>query len=289
MPKILDGKAPRDIILNTLAGKISGLTKKPKLAIIQVGKIPESDTYIRQKKLMAEKIGALVEHITFEDTVTLKDVLSKITDLNADSSVHGIIVQLPLPAHLDPYVIIEMIDPRKDIDGLTSTNVKKLRENRSGGLVPATARGIVSLLKYHGIEMASKRVVVVGRSNLVGKPIAALMENQNATVTVCHRKTLHIEKETPRAEILIVAAGNPLLINENHVSKGQVVIDVGITVIPKRDSSGNVVGKELVGDVDFERVKNIVDAISPVPGGVGPMTVASLFENLMDAYEEIEA
>ncbi len=274
MTKILDGRLVRDFFATELKERIDTLKDKPNLAIIQVGDRIESNSYINQKKLFAEKIGALTKHIKFSEDESEENICLEIEKLNKDSSVHGIIVQLPLPKHIDKNILIQTIDPVKDVDGLTSVNTKLLWSNQKGH-VPATARGIISLVDYYDIPIAGKRVVVVGRSDLVGKPVALSFLNRDATVTICHHKTSDIMSETKQADILVVATGHPSLITKDFVKEGQVVLDVGITL--NKD-------KKLVGDVDFGEVSKIVYAISPVPGGVGPMTVVSLFQNLLDAY-----
>lgn len=282
MARILYGAPAREKIAAALIKRIKGLRRPPTLAIIQVGNRADSNAYIRQKKLFATRIGARVNHITFPKTVAERAVEKKIKILNADKSVHGIILQLPLPASLDRVKLIETVAPEKDVDGMTSSNVKHLAENNGRGFIPATARGILSLLTFYKIPILGRHVVVVGRSTLVGKPIAMLLLNEGATVTLCHRKTRNQAVITTGADILIVAAGSAGLITKNHVSKGQIVIDVGINVAKKK-LEDEIGGKKLTGDVDFEKVERIVEAISPVPGGVGPMTVASLFENLVEA------
>lgn len=271
---LLDGKIARNSLASELKKMISNLPIKPKLAIIQVGDRKESNTYITQKKIFAEKIGAEVNHIKFLENVSEDEVCVEIQKLNKDNSVHGIVVQLPLPLDLDKNIIIQNIDPLKDVDGLTSVNTKLLWSNERGH-IPATARGILTLLDYYKIPIKGKKVVVVGRSELVGKPVAMALLNRDATVTVCHLETENIKLETQRADILVVAAGDPEFITKDFVKEGQVVVDVGISVLQD---------KRLVGDVKFDDVKGIVSAISPVPGGVGPMTVLSLFQNLLDAY-----
>lgn len=296
MAKILDGKIVRDKIQAKLSSQISELRTKPRLAIIQIGDLAESNTYIRQKVLFGEKIGAIVEHLKLDENTTQQTLNSHLSPLNSDASVHGIIIQLPIPKHLDKDLLINTIDPVKDVDGQTSINLKKLIENDPTGFTPATTRGVITLLDYYKIPVAQKHVVVVGRSSLVGKPTALSMLNKDATVTVCHSKTRKLEKITKLADILIVAAGKPKLITKNHVSKNQVVVDVGINVVGEpinTDLVGNRLskmpeneppGRKLIGDVDFDEVSKIVSAITPVPGGIGPLTVASLFQNLLEAY-----
>lgn len=281
--KVLSGLPVRDAIADKLCKFISRRKKKghsiPHLTIIQLGDLAESSAYIRQKKLFGLRIGATVEHIQFDAKTTESKILSTINRLNGDTKVHGIIVQLPLPKHISALNIIEAIDPKKDVDGLTATNVKHLQSGDGKGIVPATARGVLTLSKAYGVEPKGKHVVVVGRSALVGTPIAQMFLMAGATVTVCHKLTKPLYKYTTQADILVVAAGLPKLITARFVKKGQIVIDVGITAIEKKGV------RKLIGDVDEEKVKGIVGTYSPVPGGVGPMTVASLFENLCEVVE----
>ena len=286
LAKMLSGIPVRDAIADTLKefviNRAISKLSIPHLAIIQIGDLDESSAYIRQKKIFGEKIGATVTHVQFAGDVSEKSVISKIHKLNEDESVHGIIVQLPLPGHIDTERVIEAIDPSKDVDGLTSKNVKRLIGNDGKGIVPATARGVLALCRAYNIDPKGKHVVVIGRSVLVGKPIAELFLNEGATVTVCHKQTKRLADHTVRANILIVAAGAPGLIRARHVREGQVVIDVGITAKASRSKNGL---RKLVGDVDAKCVSRIVKGLSPVPGGVGPLTVASLFENLCEVVK----
>lgn len=300
MTKILDGRVVRDQIAKNLEKEITLRVKspqgrRPKLVIIQVGDLPESNTYIRQKILFGEKIGALVKLQKFDEKISQKELISQLSILNSQLDTHGIIVQMPISKHLDKDQIIDSIDPQKDVDGLTAINLKILCENKPQGYIPATTKGILTLLDYYKIPIAGKNVVVVGRSSLVGKPTALAFLNQDATVTICHRETRNLKLETRNADILVVAVGKANLITKDHVNKNQVVIDVGINVFQNKvdpSSRINLVEKpetepadyRLVGDVDFDNVKSKVAAITPVPGGIGPMTVASLFENLLEAY-----
>jgi len=292
MTKLLDGKIVRDKIAEKLRSQISRLKPKPRLVIIQVGDLAESNTYIRQKILFGEKIGVIVNHLKFDEKINQENLITQISKLNTDSTVSGIIVQMPIPARLDKDEIIDAIDPKKDVDGLTSTNLKLLWENRSGGFIPATTKGILELLDFYKIPASGKKVIIVGRSFLVGKPTALAFLNRDATVTICHRETKNLKLETRNADILIVAVGKPNLITKDYVNKNQIVIDVGINVIDNtKQETGNKkpetepVNRKIVGDVDFDSVSKIVKAISPVPGGVGPLTVASLFENLLEAFQ----
>ena len=275
--KILDGKKLSAEIALELSKKVALLASeqnfKPKLVIIQVGDLAESNTYIKNKIIFAQKIGVDVVHkkYTIDSTNLSREIISDIKSYNSDPKVTGIIVQLPIPASLDQGAILEAIDPKKDVDGMSPRNVKFLYENKEQFL-PATTKGILLLLEKNKITIKGKKVVVVGQSFLVGKPTALAMLNRGATVTVCHNQTKNLEKETKTADILIVAVGKPKLITKRHVSPGQVVVDIGINVSKK--------GK-IVGDVDFDNVAKVVRAVTPVPGGVGPMTIVSLFENLL--------
>lgn len=283
MTQILDGKVVRDEIAQDLKSIIYNLKSKPRLVIIQVGDNPQSNAYIGQKIKFGEKIGAIVELKKFPADVSQKDLEIKIQNLNSDSSVHGIIIQIPIPTHLDKDTLIDLINWRKDVDGLSAISLKLLSEGNPAGYVPATTKGVLTLLGHYKIPVAGKKVVIVGRSFLVGKPTALAMLNRDATITICHSKTVDLKAETKNADILIVAIGKPNLIGKEHVSPKQIIIDVGINV---EEKDGN---RRLVGDVNFDDVSKIVSAITPVPGGIGPMTVASLFENLLEAYNKQDA
>lgn len=284
MALILDGKKIRDEIADNLKHQISEKVKegfvRPSLAIIQVGNIKESEAYIKNKKKFGERVGAEVIHIHLADNVEEDDVLAEIKNLNDDEAVHGVIVQIPLPKHLNKNKLIEAILPRKDVDGMCATNIKGLWIDSKETIMPATTRGILTMLDKNDIEISGKNVVIIGRSVLVGRPTALAMINRNATVTLCHTFTKNLEFHTLDADIIVSAVGRPRLITEFHVKPHQVIVDVGITIEDTPETRS-------VGDVDFENVEPLVDAISPVPGGVGPMTVASLFENLFDAYKKV--
>lgn len=267
MPTILRGTTARDALVQKLTEKTSHLPTQPKLVILQVGARPDSDAYIRQKKLLAEKIGVRVIHMQYEPSISQTELIEQIKKYNADDSVHGIILQIPLPAHLDKTTLLETIAPDKDVDGLTSHTK----------FVPATAKGVLSLLKFYSIDVKGKKVTVIGKSALVGGPIARILREQGAIVTTCDKKTGDLIPYTKPADIIIVAAGSPKLIKAEHVSPGQTIIDVGINELMHNGK------RTLVGDVDHEGVEPIVAAISPVPGGVGPMTVVSLLENVVES------
>lgn len=253
----------RDSIIPELIKKVQALSFIPTLAIIQVGDRPDSTAFIGAKKSFAKKIGVSEKHIQLPESISEKELISKIRECNKDTSIHALIVQLPLPDHIRRDEVINSIDPAKDADGLT----------RNTKVMPATARGIRELLKYYQIGLAGKKVTIIGRSALVGMPVATMCRSEGAIVTVCHRGTADLAKEIRSADVLIVAAGSAGLVRKEYVKEGQIIIDVGINAL---------LDKRLVGDVDFEEVKHLVRAITPVPGGVGPMTVTALFENVLD-------
>ena len=272
--KLLDGKVVKTMALEGLKKLVNEIERPLGLTVIQVGDNASSNIYIKQKRKMAEFLGFNFNHIKLEDDVTLEEILKIIDELNNDEEVDGILVQMPVPEHLDSKVIQNAIDPLKDVDGLTDINMGRLVHKKEC-LVPCTALGIMELLNYYNISVISKNVVVVGRSDLVGRPVAELLINSSATVTLCHSKTKDLASVTRGADILIVAVGKSRLITEDMVKDGAVVIDVGINKL--EDGS-------LCGDVDFENVKDKCSYITPVPGGVGQMTVLELGFNTYKAY-----
>ncbi|MEK7461617.1 MAG: bifunctional 5,10-methylenetetrahydrofolate dehydrogenase/5,10-methenyltetrahydrofolate cyclohydrolase [Patescibacteria group bacterium] len=273
MAKILDGKKLSIYIASKLAKRIRKLDVTPKLVIIQIGDLAESNTYIKNKKAFAEKIGAIAIHKKYPNTVRESRIISYILKCNSDASIHGIMVQLPTPRHLNIEKVLESIDSKKDVDGLTAINTKHLFDNNEA-FIPATAKGIIDLLEEYKIKLTGIKVAIVGQSSLVGRPTMLALLNKGATVTMCHKDTKGLEKETKRADILVTAVGQPGLITRKHVSRHQIVVDIGINITKN---------KKMVGDVNYDSVRKIVKAITPVPGGVGPMTVASLFQNLIKA------
>lgn len=277
-PHILSGRIIKEEKTRSLATEVSALTCVPRLAIIQVGDRPDSSTYVLTKRAYAEKIGATTEYIHLDVSVTQDEVIHIIKGKNGDAQTHGIIVQLPLPEHLDRAAIVDCIDPTKDVDGLTTVNQDKMTRGDATGIVPATARGVMELMRYYRIELKGKKVAVVGRSRLVGAPIAWMCKNGGADVIVCHSQTPDLAHETGQADILIVAVGKAGLITDKYIKQGAVVIDVGIN----RTANGT-----LVGDVDHVSAVGVASAITPVPGGVGQMTVVALFENLIDACRSL--
>lgn len=279
---ILDGKKVRDERVTELAKRVSELSSPLTMAIIQVGDRPDSTSFINSKKAFAEKIGVKIKHIQVSETIPQNELIDIVKECNADHIIQGIIVQLPLPIEIEDDAVIDAIDPSKDVDALTSHSVKRWLDGNAEAIMPATATGIRTLLNEYKIDLFGKKVVVIGRSTLVGKPIISMCLNENATVTVCHSKTSDLAAETKEADIIISVAGKQGLITKKHVKKGQVVIDVGINTLVGEKLDDEIEGKKLTGDVDFDSVSKKVFAITPVPGGVGPMTVLSLFENLLE-------
>lgn len=270
---ILDGKACSEKLLNSL--KEEGIDKHDILAVITVGHDPASAVYVRNKKNAIEKVGGKFQQLCFDCDVDDDTLINEINMLNAHPLVKGIIVQKPLPKHIDEHKVCNTIHPDKDVDGFHPVNLGKLIMNDPTGFVSCTPMGVLTLLKENHISIAGKHCVVIGRSNEVGKPMALLMLNNDATVTICHSKTENLEQFTKMADILIVAIGKPKFINNpEHIKKGAVIIDVGIN----RDENG-----KLCGDVDTQAMMDYVSYITPVPGGVGPMTVASLIKNTVKA------
>ncbi len=274
---IMNGKELSLKIKENLKKEVEKLDPKPSLVVIQVGEDPASSIYVNSKAKLAREIGYEFEHAKFDENVSEEELIQKIEYINSSDSINGVIVQLPIPKHLDANKIINKINPTKDIDGLTELNAGKLLTSKAS-LVSCTPKGIITLLKEYNVPFEGKHVVIVGRSNLVGKPLIGLCLNENATVTVCHSKTKDLAKVTKKADILIVAVGKAKLITADYVRKGAVVVDVGI----------NRVDGKLYGDVDFESVSKKAKLITPVPGGVGPMTTISLMENVLVSYNEMK-
>ena len=278
MSFIIDGKTIAATIKDELRQEVELLKAQGKscaLAVIQVGNDPASSVYVRNKKNACNYIGITSLSYELPEETTEEELLACIDQLNEDPNVHGILCQLPLPRHMDENKVIRRISPKKDVDGFHPENVGALTIGQEG-FVSCTPAGIIQLLKRSNIPMEGKHCVVVGRSNIVGKPMALLMLQENATVTVCHSRTQNLKEICKEADILIVAIGKPQFINEEYVKDGAVVIDVGI----HRMEDGH-----LCGDVDFESVSPKASAITPVPGGVGPMTIASLMQQTVDMAE----
>ncbi|MCR5410160.1 MAG: bifunctional methylenetetrahydrofolate dehydrogenase/methenyltetrahydrofolate cyclohydrolase FolD [Lachnospiraceae bacterium] len=278
MAVLIDGKKISQEIKDEVKAEIERDNIKAALAVIIVGDDPASKVYVKNKKNACEYCG--IESLSFElpEKTTEEELLELIDRLNRDTLVDGILVQLPLPPHIDEDKVIEAIDPKKDVDGFSTRSVGALSIG-SDGFVSCTPAGIIELIKRSGVEIAGKECVVMGRSNIVGKPMAMLMLRENATVTVVHSKTKHIEDICRRADILIVAIGKKMMITQDYVKDGACVIDVGIHRLDPVENRG----KKLCGDVDFDDVEPLASYITPVPGGVGPMTIAMLMKNVLKA------
>lgn len=276
MAEIIDGKKLRDKILDNLKLKLDGFDKKPKLVVILVGDNPASKIYVNNKKKMAEKVGIISEVINYSSSISETELLSKIEELNNDKTVTAILVQLPLPEHISKENVMNTITPEKDVDGFTPYNFGKLFSGEIPMVYPCTPKGILILLDEYKIPLEGKHVVIVGRSNIVGRPLSQMILNRNATVTVCHSYTKNLAEITKTADVLISAVGKNI-IEGKMIKPGCVVIDVGIF----KDENGKT-----RGDVDFENVSKIASYITPVPGGVGPMTIASLMLNTVELFEK---
>lgn len=277
MYQVIDGKRISQEIKDELKEKTAAMKSQAKercLAVIQVGSDPASSVYVNNKKKACEYIG--VKSLAYElpEETTQEELIELIEELNGREDVNGILVQLPVPAHIDEEKILLAISPEKDVDGFHPVNVGNLSIGRAG-YVSCTPAGVIQLLKRSGVEIEGKECVVLGRSNIVGKPMAMLLLRENGTVTVCHSKTKNLKEITKRADILVVAIGKPKFVDASYVKEGAVVIDVGI----HRNENN-----KLCGDVDFESVAPHTSAITPVPGGVGPMTIAMLMRNVVEGY-----
>lgn len=278
MTQIIDGKAFSAKLCERVAAAVAKLKAEhgltPGLAVILVGSDPASEVYVRNKKKKTVELGMRSFDIHLPSTVSQAELLAQIDALNHGPEVHGILVQLPLPDHIDEHVVINAIDPAKDVDGFHVASVGKLMTGQKDALISCTPLGCLMLIQdVLGEDLSGKHAVVVGRSNIVGKPMAQLLLNHHATVTICHSRTKDIQSITREADILVAAVGKPKMIGADWVKEGAVVIDVGI----------NRVDGKLIGDVDFDAVKDKVKAITPVPGGVGPMTIACLLRNTLQA------
>ncbi len=264
--------------LETLKSECEELSKKaqPFLKVVLVGSNPASLTYVKNKKILCEKIGAKCEIVNLSSSISKEGFLKEIDSINSDPEVHGLIIQLPVPTQLKELDIYELVDSKKDVDGFSSKSVSHIYKNQVNdrSLVSCTPKGILNLLKAYDIEAKGKNVVIIGRSHIVGKPLFHLLNNEDATVTLCHSKTKNLNAICQRADILVSAIGAPKFIDTSFVKEEMIVVDVGISL----DKNGKI-----SGDVDYENVSKIVKAITPIPGGVGPMTVFSLVENLIIA------
>lgn len=272
--QILDGKTLGKEIQEEIRLEVEKLDKKPHLAVVLVGEDSASKIYVNTKNRTCERLGFKSTVINLPETVSEEDLKLKIRELNNDEDVNAILIQLPLPAHIDTNNCIKEISPIKDVDGFTPENLGAIIRGQEPFAYPCTPYGIITILKKYNIQIAGKHAVIVGRSNIVGKPVSLMLLKENATVTMCHSKTENLAEITKTADILISATGKRV-ITKDMVKKGATVIDVGII----RNAEG-----KLEGDVDFENVKDVAEYITPVPGGVGPMTIASLMKNTLSLF-----
>ncbi len=276
---LLDGKLVADKILENLKNEVAKLEKKPGLAVILANENPSSKIYVSSKEKRALELGFKSSIFKFDRNVKQGELIELIHELNDNPNIHGILIQMPLFKHLDANELIELIDPKKDVDGFHSINVGRLCSGLKPYAICCTPLGIIKMLDYYKIDITSKHALVIGRSNIVGKPMAQLLLQRNATVTIAHSKTKDLKSLARSADIIVSATGQPDMVTADMVKKGAVIIDVGII---KYD------GKHLCGEVDFDKVKNIASAITPVPGGVGPMTIAMLMQNTYDLFKEAQ-
>lgn len=276
--RILDGKLVAAEVLNQVQHEIAALQQRilPKLVVVLVGDDPASQVYVNKKAKTAQKIGMLSELILLPVDTSQETLCSEIHRLNADSTVHGILVQLPLPKHIDTQTIIQLVAPEKDVDGLHPFNLGRLLTGDPKACKPCTPAGVMTLLQHYHVPLSGKQAVVLGRSNIVGKPMGLLLLEQNATVTYCHSRTANLSDVLRQADILVAAVGVPRMVKADQVKPGAVVVDVGI----------NRVDGKLCGDVDFDSVAEKASFITPVPGGVGPMTIATLMSNTLKMYRQ---
>ncbi len=271
----LEGKTIAKAMREDMAKDLEKLTSagiKPGLRVILIGNDPAAASYVRMVEKRSNKDGLDAQVIYLEETVAENDLIEQIQTLNEDEAVHGILVQMPLPKHIDKNKVVETISPNKDVDGFHDLNAGKLYAGKDG-LYPCTPYGVIHMLEYSGIEIEGKHAVVIGRSNVVGKPVAMLLLQRNATVTLCHSRTKDLSKHTKEADILIAAAGRPHMVTRDMVKEGAVVIDVGI----------HEVDGAITGDVDYDSVKDVAGFLTPVPGGVGTTTIATLSWNTIKA------
>ena len=287
--ELIDGRAIAKKVRADVAERAKVLAERgvrPGLAVVLVGDDPASAVYVSAKGKATEEAGMYSLTVRLDADTSQEELLARVDALNSDPRIHGILVQMPLPKQIDPDTVIRRIDPAKDVDGFHPVNVGKMLIGERDGFIPCTPAGIQVLLRESGVKTPGKNCVVIGRSNIVGKPMAALMiqdnDNANCTVTVCHRHTADLKAQTRTADILIVAAGRPGIVTGDMVKPGAVVIDVGTNRVVDPKAKG---GTKLQGDVDFESVREVASKITPVPGGVGPMTIAMLMSNTLRAAE----
>ncbi|HLD18606.1 MAG TPA: bifunctional methylenetetrahydrofolate dehydrogenase/methenyltetrahydrofolate cyclohydrolase FolD [Candidatus Nanoarchaeia archaeon] len=274
---IMDGKKVSREIEDRIKSKVENLKRKPGLGVILVGENPASQIYVRNKQAACGRVGIISKRIDLPNDATQMQVIEAIESYNNDDEIDGILLQLPMPSHLNEKKIMGLISKDKEVDGFHLENLGKLLAGHKG-IRPCTPKGIIRLLEEYKVDIQGKNAVVLGRSTIVGKPVALLLLEKNATVTICHSKTVGIKEIVKKADIIVAAIGKAKFVTEDMVKHNAVVVDVGI----------NRVDGKLVGDVDFEKVSRKASYITPVPGGIGPMTIASLLENTMELYEQHE-
>ena len=277
---IIDGKALSDKILKEIENEHSELQakvgRKAGLAVIIVGENPASQIYVRNKIRACERVGFHSETIRFDENITEENLLLEIEKLNNDNNIDGILVQLPIPKHINELKVINAISAEKDVDGFHTTNIGKMMIGDETGFLPCTPAGVIQMFEEYNIDLEGKDILVIGQSNIVGKPMTLLLINKRATVQVCNSKTKNLSEKLQKADVVVAAAGSPKLVKGSDVKEGVVVIDIGI----------NRVDGKICGDVDFEEVSQKASYITPVPGGVGPMTIAMLIKNTFKSYKQ---
>ncbi len=278
--KLINGKLISKDIYSELSAKIKDIDITPGLAVILVGGRVDSNTYVRMKEKKCQQLGIYSKVIRFNDTVEESEIVNAITDLNNDNSIHGILIQLPLPKHINENNVLSKVSLTKDVDGFHCSNIGNLTLNKQPTFIPCTPKGCIELLKRSEIDIEGKHAVILGRSNIVGLPLSLLLLHENATVTICHSRTKDVKNITQTADILIAACGRMEMVKSDWIKEGCVIIDVGIN--SKNDATRKR-GYRLVGDVDFDDVKDKVGHITPVPGGVGPMTIAMLMSQTVES------
>ncbi|MBF0500634.1 MAG: bifunctional methylenetetrahydrofolate dehydrogenase/methenyltetrahydrofolate cyclohydrolase FolD [Candidatus Riflebacteria bacterium] len=287
MAQLLDGLRVSAEIREAVRVETAALSASgkpvPGLAVVLVGEDPASRVYVGRKKKACQEVGFHSLELKLSAETTQSDLLARVSELNHDSHIHGILVQMPLPAHIDEHKIIEAIDPRKDVDGFHPINVGKLLQGVDG-TISCTPGGVIELLHRYRIELKGKKALVIGRSNIVGKPMAVLLIRENATVTIAHSHTKNLEAEIKASDIIVAAIGKPRMIRGEWIKQGAVVVDIGMNQIEDLTTEKKT---RLVGDVDFETARERASFITPVPGGIGPMTIAMLLSNTLKAYKTL--
>jgi 5,10-methylene-tetrahydrofolate dehydrogenase/methenyl tetrahydrofolate cyclohydrolase len=291
MAQIIDGKKWADIIQDEIKQELQNIQnsieqmreKRPGLAVILVGERKDSITYVRMKRKVASDLGFLSFEANFPSDISEEELIEKIKQYNENDQVHGILIQLPLPSHINEERVLNAVSLTKDVDGFNAVNIgQAAMKGRKPSFVPCTPKGCLELLDREGVQINGTNAVVLGRSNIVGIPMSMLLLHRNATVTICHSRTKNVQQFLQNADIIIAACGQPLYVKKEWVKPGAVVIDVGINAI---NDPNRKLGYRLVGDVDFDNVKTVASKITPVPGGVGPMTIAMLMKNTFDSFK----